>query len=272
MSPFSKEFEFFLILAKTKNISKAAEVSGIRQSGLSKALQKVEKKWGRKLFSRSKKGIELTREGQQAYKIIFELKTNWDLFRRATENDNVLGSIKIGVHSSIAQNSFMIFYGNVMEQYPGLNLELIFDRSLTTIRKVIDAELDFGLVINPVRHPELVILKLRNEVACVWKSKKSSQESNLIYFNPEMINIYTYLRSYSALRQIPITDYVTIATIVRESNSVGIFPQSTAELIGGIISKKELTSANLCLIYRKDRSRNIAMQTVIKEMKSKFVV
>lgn len=270
MSPFSNEFEYFLILAQTQNISRAAELTGIKQSGLSKALQKVEAKWGAKLFSRSKKGIELTREGLRAVKIISELKKNWESSWRATDHTEILGLIKIGAHPSIAQNSFARFYGQIVERYPALNLDLVFDRSLTITRKVINAELDFGVVVNPHRHPELVILQLRKESVCACKSLKSKKTQKIVFYNPEMIDVHVYLRAFVNHQHVAIADYITIATILRETQCIGILPMHTAELMGGLCSTQELTSAVLCLIYRKDRSQNKAMQAVIREVKIAF--
>lgn len=270
MSPLSNEFECFLILARTQNISRAAELIGIKQSGLSKILQKVETKWGTPLFSRSKKGLELTREGLRAVKIISDLKRNWESSWRASTHSEVLGLIKIGAHASIAQNFFMQFYGQIIEKYPTLTLELVLDRSLTVTRKVISAELDFALAINPYRHPELVISQLRKESVCVCKSLKSKIPQQIVFYNPEMLNVYSYLRAFAHYQQVAITDYITIATILREVHGVGILPLHTANLIGGLSPIQELTSANLCLIYRKDRSQNKTMQAVIREIKSGF--
>lgn len=270
MTPFSNEFEYFLILAKTQNISRAAELTGIKQSGLSKALQKVESKWGAKLFSRSKKGIELTHEGHRALKIISDIKKNWEFSRRGISQDDFLSLLKIGVHISIAQNSFHHFYSQVVEKYPSLYLELSFDRSTEVTRKIINAELDFGIVINPQRHPDLVIYQLRRESVHVWKSQKAKKIEKNIFYNPDMINIYSYLRLFPEHRHIAVPDYITVASILRESRSIGILPMHTAEMIGGLEPVQELSTAELCLVYRKDRSHNKVMQSVIKEVKLGF--
>ena len=58
----------FYAVAKNKNITKACEELLVSQSAVSKAIKNIENQLDCKLFIRSKKGVELTKEG----KILFE--------------------------------------------------------------------------------------------------------------------------------------------------------------------------------------------------------
>ncbi len=270
MSPFSNEIEYVLILAQTLNISRAAELCGIKQSGLSKALMKVEERLEVKLFSRSKSGLQLTHEGLRVIKLLSDLKSNWDTAWRASNRDDFIGTVKIGCHTSIAQSSFSNFFSDLVENHPGVNMDMTFDRSLAITRKVINSEIDLGLVISPQRHPELVISLLRRETVGVWKSQKAKKSINLVYFNPEMIDIYSYLRAFTGYKLVPISDYITISAILRESQGCGILPSCTAAMMGDLKLEKELKATQLNLIYRKDRSYNRTLQAVIRIIKDGF--
>ena len=61
-------YNLFLKVVETGSISKAANELFISQPALSQQLKKLEKEFNAKLFTRSNKGIELTKEGKIVYK------------------------------------------------------------------------------------------------------------------------------------------------------------------------------------------------------------
>ena len=64
-------YNLFLKVVETGSISKAANELFISQPALSQQLKKLEKEFNAKLFTRSNKGIELTKEGKIVYKYFF---------------------------------------------------------------------------------------------------------------------------------------------------------------------------------------------------------
>lgn len=271
ISPLLPEVHQFLILARTRNISRAAETLGVTQSSLSKALQRMEGHWGTPLFSRSKKGIELTLEGERAQRLLSGLQQEWESHWRLKEQDAMLGTIRLGAHLSLVQTSFHRFFPTLLKKFPGVNFELQHDRSSIVTRKVIQAEVDMGLVINPQRHPELVIKPLRRESVGVWRGRATRRKPRVIYFNPEMINVYHFLKSFSDFKQVPLNDYLAIGSLLRSGEEWGILPSSVQEIFAEIELEKELMPAQLCLIYRKDRSRHPAMQKIAEEIRTSFL-
>ena len=65
-----RQFEYVVEIARHKSISKAAETLYITQPTLSEALNDLEKKLGFAIFKRSRKGVELTLEGERFLKDI----------------------------------------------------------------------------------------------------------------------------------------------------------------------------------------------------------
>lgn len=269
--PLKPEVRYFLMLAQTRNISRAAEILGVQQPALSKSLKRLEGEWGAPLFSRSKKGIELTLEGERARKILSGLQGSWDSSNKVGDDGAALGTLKMGAHISTVQTSFRKFFPELLSRFPGLNMDLTYDRSLTITRKVIHAELDLGIAINPQRHPELVIKTLRREFIGVWKgSRAQTAKPKNVYFNPDMINVFQFLRQFSGSRQIPITDYVAIGSILSTGEDWGIMPSSIPEIFPSLVPVKTLMPAQLCLIYRKDRSHHTMMQRVAAVVRAGF--
>src|SRR6185312_3690600 len=54
-----ERLRYFLVIAETGSLSKAAEAIGISQSGLSRQLRQLEDEIGRPLFMRTGRGVEL---------------------------------------------------------------------------------------------------------------------------------------------------------------------------------------------------------------------
>ena len=55
----------FYHVAKTEQISKAAEILNVSQPAISQQIKSLEDQIGFKLFSRSKKGVKLTQEAEE---------------------------------------------------------------------------------------------------------------------------------------------------------------------------------------------------------------
>ena len=62
-----RQIEVFLCAARHQNISKAAEELFISQPALSKTISRLEKDFGRPLFSRTNRGVRLTEAGRELY-------------------------------------------------------------------------------------------------------------------------------------------------------------------------------------------------------------
>lgn len=63
-------YRYFFYLCEFKNVTKAANYLYISQPALSKQIHQLENKLGKKLFIRTKSGIELTIDGEELYKEI----------------------------------------------------------------------------------------------------------------------------------------------------------------------------------------------------------
>lgn len=63
-------YKIFYIIAKNKNITKAAEELNISQPAISRMLKTMEIQMNTRLFIRKSKGVSLTKEGNELYKLI----------------------------------------------------------------------------------------------------------------------------------------------------------------------------------------------------------
>ncbi|MDG0818023.1 LysR family transcriptional regulator [Bdellovibrio svalbardensis] len=175
--------KFFKTIANLGNMSRAAQELHVSQPTLTVAMRKLEDQLGVRLFERSKKGVTLTAAGLQIYQYSDQMVELWEeMLREAgTVNDAVRGTIRLGLHPSVARYALPTFLPSLMKEHPDLSVQLSHDLSRNVLQRVLDHALDAGLVMNPEKHPDLILKEICRDEVSVWKKKGSSLQDVLIY-------------------------------------------------------------------------------------------
>jgi DNA-binding transcriptional LysR family regulator len=261
---FQKEVSYFLTISETLNVSKAAEALGIQQSGLSRALHRLEEDLGQKLFSRKNNGLVLTAAGSEFLKAIKNTKINWeDNFKNLLSTaDAPMGLIKIGLHSSFGQNYLPQIISDLNKLFPSLELEIHSMPSLSVVRKLMAQELDFGLVATQLKQPDL-IAKVVGEDYLATYQKDTAAVAKYILFNPETLMSNSMLRKISDLKKIAVDDYELLAKSALSSSHLALLPDSVAKnyphlkQVGGALAKTKIS-----LICQKDKQKTLAYKKI----------
>jgi len=260
------EYDYFLKVFDEKSFTRASEATGIQQAGLSKAIKKIEDIFGEKLFIRRPRSLEPTEFGIYLQRQIQEQQVAWHEGLKVIFKDlkRVAGKITIGAHSTIAINSLSKIFCDINEAYKDLTLDIVFERSTQLTQKVVNCEIDLALVINPVNYPDLVIKRIKKEDLALWSTRKNFEE--IIYFNPEMIDIISTLKKFKNFKKIPIPDYEVLAHFLLESKGVGLLPSPVAKRFKRLKPVQGvLKSVDLCLVYRHDHIKTEAFKTIISK-------
>lgn len=144
--------EYFLTVAKTGNITKAAEQLHVTQPTISRQLMELEETMGAPLMIRGKRQITLTDAGvlfQQRAQEIVDLmdKTSRDI---ADQKDLVGGTISIGCVESCASCMLPEVLKEFSTLHPKVGYEL-YSADGDDIREKLDrGELDFGILLEPI--------------------------------------------------------------------------------------------------------------------------
>lgn len=144
--------EYYLAVAKTGNITKAAEQLHITQPTLSRQLMDLEEALGATLLIRGKRQVTLTEAGvlfqQRAQEIVTLVeKTNRDI---ADQNDLTGGTVVIGCVESCASRMLPEVLATFSQQHPRVRYEL-YSADGDDIREKLDrGDLDFGILMEPV--------------------------------------------------------------------------------------------------------------------------
>ena len=265
VNALQKEIIYFLAVAESLNISKAAENLGIQQSGLSRAILRLEQDLGQKLFQRKNNGLALTPQGDRFYKAVKDTKQRWE------ENFNLLlndsespsGLVKIGLHSSFGQLYLPKIIKNLCLQFPQIETEVNMLRSFETTRKILENEIDFGIVISEIKSPEIIQKNIGIDFLAAYQHDLKKAPTHFI-INPDTQASQQLLRKYSLLKKVYIKDYELLAkTTLFSDFAVGLLPHSVAsnyenlKQVGGTLVK-----AQISLICHKEKLKSRAMRKI----------
>jgi DNA-binding transcriptional LysR family regulator len=142
------DFQLLTVLAKERNMRKAAERLFVSQPALSQRLQTIEKEWGRPLFLRSHKGLALTPAGElvveYARKVLeLEEKVKEDI--QAMESE-VYGKLKIACASIVGQHWLPKVLKKFVERYPYVKISLITGWSSEILKAMYEDQVHVGII------------------------------------------------------------------------------------------------------------------------------
>ena len=281
MLPNSNDLYFFLEVAATENMSRAAERLGISQPALSQAMKRLEHNFEQELLVRGKNGVQLTKAGEKLTQKARKLLEDWEHLKESSkrEEESLVGRYSLGIHTSVALYTLKKFLPQLLKSYSGLNFKLEHDLSRKITEDVISFKLDFGLVVNPVGHPDLVIKELFKDEVCFFKAKKSSglndldSEDKVLIAEPDLNQTQQLLAKTK--KQIQFTRYLTssslevIKDLVLSGAGIGIIP---TRVVGNEIKKLEKLDSlpkftdRICLVYRADLQKSQAARFLSREI------
>lgn len=277
MLPSPSEIKYFVEVANAKNLSRAAERLGIRQPTLSLSIKKLENSLGVDLLIRTKTGVKLTKFGHEFLVGAKNILEDWEKLKghALKQNEEVGGRYTIGVHPSVALYTLRFFLPKLLNNYPNLEINLNHGLSREMTEEVISFRVDFGIVVNPVSHPDLVITNLCKDEVTFWTSPSNKNKDVLIY-DPNLLQSQDLLKKLKIkfLRTIHSSNLEVIRDLTISGAGVGILPARVAKTGNG---KIELFKNNapkfldqISLVYRADAIKGSTPRVLIESIKNVF--
>ncbi|MES3037027.1 MAG: LysR family transcriptional regulator [Bdellovibrionota bacterium] len=270
------DLRYFLELAQTLHLTRAAERIGITQPALSHCLKRIETDLNTQLFIRSKKGVELTSAGIKLKQSATELIQNWETLRFAIQADTeeIQGVIKLGCHTAVAQYLLPKVLSELLKENPRIDLQLTHGLSRHMTEQVVSSALDVAVAVNPVPNPDLIIKELCKDEVCLWQANNLKNPEVLI-LEPGLLQTQDILRK---LRKSGITfnriiesaSLEVIASFVAQGMGCGILPERVLQTHErGKYEKVKGTPHfidKICLVYKKEFRQLKRGQVFIKKM------
>lgn len=119
-------YRIFYTVAKTGNITKAADELMISQPAISKCIKSLEEQLGGQLFIRTKRGVVLTEEGKEFYRYI---KQAIEYINNAESKFSEMihletGTIRIGSSTTLTKKFLMPYLEIFHKRYPKINIQI----------------------------------------------------------------------------------------------------------------------------------------------------
>lgn len=142
---------YFLMVAREENITRAAELLHVTQPTLSRQIAQLEEELGVKLFQRSNHNIILTDDGMLLKRRAQELVSLAEKTKRDFSHDEAIsGVVSIGSGELKSMQFLSEAIVSFRQKYPGVTFEL-YSGNADHIKERIDRGLlDVGLLLEPV--------------------------------------------------------------------------------------------------------------------------
>ena len=160
----------FVTVAKTKNITRSAEILYVAQSTVSYRLKALEIEVGTELVLRKRgiKSTELTERGQAFLPIAERWLSLWhdtNIFKAGEKGRKLV----VGCVNSIATCLLADFFASMIAKHPEIRLQVIIMDSDIMYEKLKSREIDIGIVLFNLFYKNITVRKLFEE-----KNKHSS--------------------------------------------------------------------------------------------------
>lgn len=153
-----RQLQVFLAAAQHENISRAAESLSMSQSAASSSLKDLEGQFDIKLFDRVGKRLQLNATGAafrpRAQALVDQaLELEQDFARHAD-----LGRIRVGATLTIGNYIAIELLDQFRRQNPHAKVELEIGNTVDIAEKVLNFDLDIGLIEGEYWHPDLAVV------------------------------------------------------------------------------------------------------------------
>ncbi len=157
---FSRFSDYFIAVAKTGSLRKAADQLYISVSAVHRQIALAEEEFGVELFERLPNGLKLTLAGELLYADLIKWQKEFQLTRNRFDEIQGLsrGTIDCGLISALSDGFVLDSIQHMYDHYPWINFNFHIQDSDTVSNMIMDAEIDFGILLNPKGHHQLEVL------------------------------------------------------------------------------------------------------------------
>ena len=144
-------YKVFYYVSCYGSLTAAAKELCISQPAVSQAVRQLEKEAGTRLFSRTSKGVLLTREGELLYRYVKSgvesLLEGQRMLERMLGMD--MGEVRIGASDMTLQFFLLPFLEQFHQQFPNIKVNVSNAPTPETIESLTEGRIDFGVVTTP---------------------------------------------------------------------------------------------------------------------------
>lgn len=163
-----RQLEVFLAVARSESVSRAADELGMSQSAVSGALAELERQFGIRLFDRIGKRLQLSALGRSLRPRGDALEEQARELEHAFASQSEVGVLRVGATLTIGNHVAVPLMARFMRDYPGARVRLEVANTAEIARKVLNFEIDVGLVEGELNDPSLRVTRWRDDELVVF--------------------------------------------------------------------------------------------------------
>ncbi|WP_061859700.1 LysR substrate-binding domain-containing protein [Priestia megaterium] len=160
-----RHLKYFKAVAEELHFGKAAARLNIAQPPLSLQIRNLEEELGVSLFHRTKRHVELTKEGkvflEKVYQLFKSLDESIEAVRMVSRGE--IGEIVIGYLASAAYDVLPAIIKQYRKQYPSIHVNLKQLTSAEQLKALQEGTIHIGIISEPIENKSLNLEIIRKE-------------------------------------------------------------------------------------------------------------
>lgn len=152
-----RQLEVFVAIARSENVSRAAEAMNLSQSATSAALAELEHQFEQQLFDRHGKRLRLNEQGRLLLPKAVEFLDRAQEIEALLRGERGLGSLRIGATLTIGNYLLPLIVAGFLQRHPESRVALQVHNTESVVGMVSRYEIDLGLVESGVDDPEVEV-------------------------------------------------------------------------------------------------------------------
>jgi DNA-binding transcriptional LysR family regulator len=165
-----ENIEAFIYVCQLGSFNKAAEALYLTQPSVTARIQSLEREINIKLFHRNGNKISLTEKGEYFFPHAQKILQSYQEAKYGLQQVNIPYELVIGSASSISNNMLPDSLPAFISEFKDVRIKILTGHSKDILRKVINKEVDFGIV-RTETHPQVESIRLYNDPISLFVPK-----------------------------------------------------------------------------------------------------
>lgn len=253
------DLENFEKTASFNTISEAAKSIGMTQPSLSQSIKRLESDLGVTLFYRTKSGVGLTPDGKLIFIQAKKALNSLEMIKTSSNDQNsFLGrTITIGCHTAVGAYTLPKAFSKLKIKCPNFKIDIVHGSSRNIQELVQNGKVDFGIVVNPNKVPDMIIKEVAKDEVFVWTKSSNTEDLDKIICNLDIFQTQTILKKWdkAPLEIINSESFELVTRLTEKGFGFGIIPERAVKLTKiKLFKHPDLPSDkdSICLLYRPE--------------------
>ncbi|WP_110955577.1 LysR family transcriptional regulator [Anaerosinus massiliensis] len=284
-----RQLEYFCMIAKLENFTRAAEFLHVSQPSVTKAIKSLEVELKVTLIDRSQKHIMLTPEGKafliHAEKIVQAMEAAVQDMNRFQKNEQ--GELKLGIPPMIEGYLFPDIFTKFKMLYPKIELNILeYGASIEVQTKLEEGEIDLGIILGEnAKHKNSQLIMQDQMSVCVHNAHGLKKESAVSFqqlknetFILQQPSTHQYKEIYARCQEYGFEPNVLLSTaqlktikqLVANQAGISVLPNlvTHTETDFSTVQLKPAMIVNVLLIWSGNKYLSQASQSFVDFIKN----